>query len=88
MKSGKGYIDRVDDLIKTNRSLWFFCILFVVLFVILLKGYYNLSAHLVVKVDLPQVIEAKRSGVITLGLNSANDLYYQIFQKEKVVGVL
>jgi len=75
-KKGYDYLDKMDEYIKKNKTLWFFSIFLLIVLFFLTIGYFNIKKNLIVSVELPKV-QLVNGGKVFLGYDKSNYTYYK-----------
>lgn len=75
--SGKIYIDRLYQLLEDNKYLVFFSFFQIVVIIILILGYFNLTNKIKIQIELPPKLY--QTGTLYVGSQKANKLYYQVW---------
>lgn len=79
-KNGKkgAYLSRIDYLVEKYKTALFFLFVQMLTILLLIFGYLNIKAKTTVEVRLPKVVKDTDYGVLKIGLNESNSLYYRI----------
>ena len=77
-KTGEEYIDMLENEKKTNLSLWRSLMLFTVVIIGLLMGYFDLKSNILINMKMPPT-QTTVGTQIVYGLNGANVTYYELW---------
>ena len=70
------YLDKVDEILKKNKTLWFFAITFILIDLLLVFGYIGIRKTNIITVSLPKV-QLINGGKVILGYDRSNLTYYK-----------
>jgi hypothetical protein len=79
LNKGSKYLDKLDESIEKNQTLLFFAITQLILMLVLVVGYMNLSTKLVSIVELPPKLFVDNKLII--GNASGNETYFKVWGK-------